>query len=662
MAGTGETDVNAETGQAGAASSGTSVSGAASSGSGTGAASSGTPVSGPASAASGTGARRRGRTPPLDPRLLRYARAARSALVISAAIVFAQTGVIVGFAWFLARALVGAIEGERLPALVPLIGAAAGLILLRALLIVASERVSALGAARASLQLRQALVAAVRTLGPRWMSQRNAAGLAVTAGHGLEALDAYFGRYLPQLVATAITMPIVVVAILIADPVSGLIVIVTIPLIPLFMVLIGLATRAVQRRQLDTLGRLATRFADTVGGLGTLKIFGRQHRAADSIETVTRDYKRETMAVLRVSFLSGFALEFLASISVAIVAVTIGLRLLGGELGLLVGLFVLLLAPEAYLPLRQVGVQFHAAAEGVAATDGVFAVLDAAAALPAGVHDTRTAAPLEPRVPDARQRSGPSRSPSPGPSGPSARSGPSRPPILEARGLRVRYGELLLPPVDVAVGAGEIVLLEGPSGAGKSSVLAALLGFVDHEGTVIVHGRTTDAASARGVLAWAGQRPGLLAGTVRENVALGADAVDDPLVRGCLDAAQAGDIDLGRELGAGGSGLSGGQAQRVAVARALYRRRSGRAEVLALDEPSSALDAATEAALWTALRREADGGAGILLVSHRTTARTIADRIIRLDSALGAAPSAASNAASTTAPTTASTSAAEDPA
>ncbi|MBN9187425.1 MAG: hypothetical protein J0I62_02850, partial [Microbacterium sp.] len=199
MAGTGETDVNAETGQAGAASSGTSVSGAASSGSGTGAASSGTPVSGPASAASGTGARRRGRTPPLDPRLLRYARAARSALVISAAIVFAQTGVIVGFAWFLARALVGAIEGERLPALVPLIGAAAGLILLRALLIVASERVSALGAARASLQLRQALVAAVRTLGPRWMSQRNAAGLAVTAGHGLEALDAYFGRYLPQL-------------------------------------------------------------------------------------------------------------------------------------------------------------------------------------------------------------------------------------------------------------------------------------------------------------------------------------------------------------------------------------------------------------------------------------------------------------------------------
>ncbi|KLD31644.1 ABC transporter ATP-binding protein, partial [Xanthomonas perforans] len=144
------------------------------------------------------------------------------------------------------------------------------------------------------------------------------------AGHGLEALDAYFGRYLPQLVATAITMPILIGAITLADPLSGLIVVLTIPLIPLFMVLIGWATRGVQQKQYRTLGRLAARFADTVEGLGTLKAFGRQHRAADSIETITRDYKRETMTVLRVSFLSGFALEFLASISVAIVAVTIG--------------------------------------------------------------------------------------------------------------------------------------------------------------------------------------------------------------------------------------------------------------------------------------------------------------------------------------------------
>ncbi|MDF2492360.1 MAG: ABC-type transport system, partial [Microbacterium sp.] len=245
---------------------------------------------------------------PVDPRLLRYSSASRGSL------------------------------GE----LVPVLAGAAGLALLRGLLIVASERTSAVGAARASLQLRDRLVRAVEHLGPGWLAERNTSSLAVTAGHGLEALDAYFGRYLPQLVATAVTMPILILAILIADPISGVTVIVTIPLIPIFMVLIGLATRAVQKRQYATLHRLAARFSDTVAGLGTLKIYGRQHRAADGIETVTRDYKRETMSVLRVSFVSGFALEFLASISVAIIAVTIGFRLLGGEMPLLVGLFVLL--------------------------------------------------------------------------------------------------------------------------------------------------------------------------------------------------------------------------------------------------------------------------------------------------------------------------------
>jgi ATP-binding cassette subfamily C protein CydD len=314
----------------------------------------------------------RGSNRPVDPRLLRYSTASRGFLLVTAAIVLAQTGVILGFAWLITVALVGALDGDPIRDLLPALLGAAGLALLRGLLIAASERTSAIGAARASLQLRERLVRSVEALGPAWLSERNTSSLAVTAGHGLEALDAYFGRYLPQLVATAITMPVLILAILVADPLSGITVIVTIPLIPIFMVLIGLATRAVQNRQYATLQRLATRFSDTVAGLGTLKIFGRQHRAADGIESVTREYKRETMSVLRVSFMSGFALEFLASISVAILAVTIGFRLLGGEMPLLVGLFVLLLAPEAYLPLRQVGVQFHAAAEGVAATDEIF--------------------------------------------------------------------------------------------------------------------------------------------------------------------------------------------------------------------------------------------------------------------------------------------------
>lgn len=531
------------------------------------------------------------RVRPVDPRLVRYASASRSFFAVSAAIVLAQTGVVVGFAWALTSALVGAIDGHPLGELAGFVAAAAALVVLRGLLIAASERVSARGAAAASLQLRERLVGAVATLGPGWLGRRNAASLSVTAGHGLEALDAYFGRYLPQLVATVITTPILLGAIAIADPLSGLIVVLTLPLIPLFMVLIGLATRTVQKKQYGTLGRLAARFADTVEGLGTLKAFGREHRAADTIEKVTRDYKRETMTVLRVSFLSGFALEFLASISVAIVAVTIGFRLLSGDLTLLVGLFALLLAPEAYLPLRQVGVQFHAAAEGVAATEEILDALDAARTAPASEGPVATGA------------------------------------TLELRDVRVERGAHRMPTVSLSVGPGEVVLMTGPSGAGKSSVLAALLGYADHDGEVLLDGRPV--AHARVAVAWAGQRPGLVSGTVAENVALGSDA-DPAAVAAALADAAADDLDPATPLGARGAGLSGGQAQRVAVARALYRARTSGTRILVLDEPSSALDAETEAHVWRTLRAEADRGAGVLLVSHRPSAREIADRVVDL--------------------------------
>ena len=532
------------------------------------------------------------RVRPVDPRLVRYASASRSFFAVSAAVVLAQTGVVVGFAWALTSALVGAIDGRPIGELTGFVAAAAALVAVRGLLIAASERVSARGAAAASLQLRERLVAAVTTLGPGWLGRRNAASLSVTAGHGLEALDAYFGRYLPQLVATAITTPILIGAIALADPLSGLTVVLTIPLIPLFMVLIGLATRAVQKKQYGTLGRLAARFADTVEGLGTLKAFGREHRAADTIEKVTRDYKRETMTVLRVSFLSGFALEFLASISVAIIAVTIGFRLLSGDLSLLVGLFVLLLAPEAYLPLRQVGVQFHAASEGVAATEEIFDALDAARLAPT------TEAPA-----------------------------PAAGTVLELRDVRVDRGAHRMPTVSLSVGPGEVVLVTGPSGVGKSSIVAALLGYAEHSGEIRLDGRPV--AHARAAVAWAGQRPGLVSGTVAENVALGADVDRDTIATALADAGAA-DLDPATPLGAGGAGLSGGQAQRVAVARALCRSRTAGARILVLDEPSSALDADTEAHVWRTLRREADAGAGVLLVSHRPSAREIAARVIDL--------------------------------
>lgn len=541
----------------------------------------------------------RERSRPVDPRLLRHARASRSFFALIGLIALAQTAVIVSIAWLLTQAITGVIDGMPLSQLTVTLGLLVAAFAARSALLWLREWASARAAARVEAQLRAGLADAVGRLGPGWLSTRNSAKLAVTAGRGLDALDAYFGRYLPQLVLTVIATPVILGVMWWQDWISGLTVLLTLPLIPIFMVLIGLATRTVQQRQWQTLTHLAARFSDTVQGLSTLKVFGRQGRAAASIQRVTDDYRRETMRVLRISFLSGFALEFLASISVAIIAVSVGFRLLDGSLVLSVGLFVLLLAPEAYLPLRQVGVQFHAAAEGVAATDDVFAVLDAAESVPA--RSTERAAST-------------------------ARSGD-----LVLQDVAVRYGDTVLPPVSLVARPGTVTVIEGPSGAGKSSVFAALRGAAAWSGTATYGDADLAHLSPARWLAWSGQQPGLIAGTVASNVALGDADADRALVTTALALATADDLDPDLVLGVQGSGLSGGQAQRVAVARAIHRHLAGRAGVIALDEPSSALDATTEAALWANLRALADRGATVLLISHRTTARGIADGVVRLE-------------------------------
>ncbi|MFS0866670.1 thiol reductant ABC exporter subunit CydD [Microbacterium sp. 179-B 1A2 NHS] len=534
------------------------------------------------------------RQPPVDPRLLRYAAASRGFFIAIAAIGLGQTASIVGFASLTTRAIVDAIAGREVAGTLLALG---GVVAARAVLAWLRDLVAARAAARVESDLRGALLDALDRLGPRWLAEQSTARLALVAGRGLESLDAYFGRYLPQLVQTVIATPILIAVMWWADWISGLTVLLTIPLIPVFMILIGLATRRVQDEQWATLGALASRFADTVRGLSTRIVYGRQHRAADSIERVTDDYRRETMRVLRVSFLSGFALEFLASISVAIVAVSIGFRLLDGSLLLPVGLFVLLLAPEAYLPLRQVGVQFHASSEGVAATRDVFAVLDAA------------------RAASVPRRGG--------------AADPAAPQELTLTAVSVRG----LPPVTLRARSGDVVLLEGPSGSGKSSLLAALRGVAPVTGSLTLSGRDVTTLAPSDWLAWAGQQPGLVAGTIAANVRLGDDDCPDGIVAEALRLAGAPDLDPARELGVLGSGVSGGQAQRIAIARAFARHLRGRAGVLALDEPSAALDPHTEDALWRSIRRLADDGALVLIVSHRQSARAIADTVVRLQPA-----------------------------
>lgn len=544
---------------------------------------------------------------PVDPRLLRYAPSARRYLTASALIAMAQTAVTVAFSWLLAGAITGVVEGRGADA--AQLGLLAAVVVVRGILIWASEAWGLRAAAGAGVELRQALIAAIGRHGPAWLANRNQAALAVTAGHGLDALDPYFSRYIPQLVLTVVATPVIVGVMWLADWPSGLTAALTLPLIPLFLVLIGLATRGVQRRQLQVLQQLAARFADTVQGLSTLRIFGRERRAAERTRDTAEQYRRETMRVLRFSFLSGFALELLSSLAVALIAVTVGFRLLAGDMQLGIGLFVLLLAPEAFLPLRQVGVQFHAAAEGVAATEQVFEVLDeeggalrrSSQSAPDGgaVHPASAGAASPVTATDAG--------------------------TLRVRDLRVRD----LPPVSFDAAPGTITLIEGPSGAGKSSLLAALRGAVAFAGDALLDGVDVRRLAPSDWLAWAGQRPGLLQGTVAENVALGDRQPDAARIRRALEDACAPNLDPATPLGVQGAGLSGGQAQRVAVARALYRLGAG-AGVLALDEPSSALDAETERRLWASVRATADAGATVLLVSHRRSARDIADRIVEL--------------------------------
>jgi ATP-binding cassette subfamily C protein CydD len=569
---------------------------------------------------------------PIDPRLLRYASASRWFLLAGGVVGLLQTVSIIAAAWFATALIVGVIDGRSVEQLAPHLGAFAGVVAARALLVWLLDLLAARGAARVKSQLRVRVVAALGELGPAWLAGRNSARVTTVVAQGLDALDGYFARYLPQLILTAVATPVIVLVLLMHDLSTGIVVIVTLPLIPLFMVLIGWATQAVQRRQWSALTRLASGFLDVVDGLSTLTIFGRQHRQVQRIDRVTEEYRSRTMAVLRVTFVSGFVLELAGSLSVALVAVSVGLRLVSGDLALTVGLFVLLLTPEAYLPLRQVGAQFHAAADGVAAADEVFEILDAAAAVRVaasavpgpvgGVAHTDSAA--------VSVTSGHAL-PEPGPSmrGLSARGLSSR--GLSVRGLTVRYGDrTVVDALSADFAPGRVTAVTGPSGAGKSSLVAAVLGLVPSEGAVTFDGRPIEPAAARRIVAWAGQRPSLTAGSVADNVALGSGAVDAETLREALRLAAAGHIDPALELGVGGAGLSGGQAQRVALARAYYRAIRLSCPVVILDEPSSALDRATELELIAGFERLAATGVAVVVVSHRAVIIEAADSVLEL--------------------------------
>lgn len=482
------------------------------------------------------------------------------------------------------------------------------------------------GAATVKSQLRARVIAAVDAGGSKTLGQHSSAHVATLLGQGLDAMDGYIGKYVPQLILTAVATPLVVAALLMADLVTGITVILTLPIIPVFMVLIGMATQAVQRRQWRLLGTLAQGFLEVVQGLSTLMVFGRQHRQVDRIASVTEHYRRSTMKVLRLSFLSGFTLELAASLSVALVAVSVGVRLIDGDIGLALGLFVLILVPEAYLPLRQVGAQFHAASEGIAAADDVLTLLESAPApsAPALSSSAPTGHSLLPSDDDAAttDHSTPSRA-------------TSAVPALAVRDLTVRRGDrVVIDRLTAEWMPGTVLAITGPSGAGKSSLLGAILGFVEADGVVELDGEALSAADRAHRIAWAGQRPELTGGTLDVVVALGSPSVDAELVQRSLAWAAVDDVPRDTELGAAGEGLSGGQAQRVALARAHYRAIERDSSIVLLDEPTSALDSVTESRVIEGLRQLANQGRLVVVVTHRRAVMAAADALLTVEGVL----------------------------
>jgi ATP-binding cassette, subfamily C, bacterial CydCD len=552
---------------------------------------------------------------PLDPRLLRFARSTRGFIALVVVLGAVTAALVITQARLLSGIIVQVTSGDvSWDAIRTSILAVALVFLARAAIAWLTEVGAVRSSARAKEELRQSAVDQVLRLGPAGPGAHSPGETAALITRGIDALDGYYSRYLPQLVLAVIVPVAVLLTVLGQDLLSAVIIAVTIPLIPVFMILIGMYTRSRVDRQWRTLAMLSGHFLDLVSGLPTLKIFGRAKSQSAAILAIGDRYRSTTMGVLRVSFLSSLALELLATLSVALVAVSVGLRLAEGQITYSVALFVLLLAPEAYLPLRLVGQHFHAAAEGLGAADRLFTILETP--VPVGGEAT---------LPDG-------------------------PVAIEVDGLAVTYPQRPAPALAQATFTalpGTVTAVVGGSGGGKSTLLTAILGFAPASaGSIVLRAgeteidlRSADLAAWRSRVAWVPQRAHLPSAglaetpTVAEAVRLGApDAAEADLWQALRDAGMADDIQalpegLETRLAADGSGFSVGQRQRLSLARALLSR----ADVVLMDEPTAALDTSTERAVIDAIRRLAERGTTVIVVAHRPALIEIAHQIIRLD-------------------------------
>ena len=481
----------------------------------------------------------------------------------------------------------------------------------RALLVWLGEISASRVAIRIKTDLRDRLFAHIVALGPAYTRGERTGELTAAAVDGIEALDAYFSQYLPQLVVSTLVPVSILLFVFPLDPLSGLVLLLTAPLIPFFMFLIGRGAELVTRRQYETLSRLSAHFLDSLQGLTTLKLFGQSRAQARNIEKVSDQYRDTTLKVLQVTFLSAFALELLATISTAIIAVEVGLRLLYARMGFQEALFLLILAPEFYLPLRMLGLRFHAGMAGTSAARRIFQILD----IPLPQSDSAAASNGN-RIPGGAQDNL----------------------TIELCGVTYRYPDETRPAledVSLQIAAGQHIALVGPSGAGKTTLANLLLRFMEPTaGKIRIDGGDmsgTPVDQWRERIGWVPQNPHLFHDTIGANIRLGkADASQDELEQAARAAHLDDFIDSLPErydtlIGEGGARLSSGQAQRLALARAFLRD----APVLIMDEPTSSLDPETETLLEESTRALMHGRT-VITIAHRLNTVAHADQIVVL--------------------------------
>ena len=539
---------------------------------------------------------------PLDPRLLRRVRPARVALAIDVLFGFLATIALLLQATLFASIVARAFQHRTTdPRAIIAFGA---VVIARALFASSFEATGRRAAALVTSELRMALVERRLIGAPRAVDGAEAGEIATAAVAGVDGLEAYFARYLPQLVL-AVLVPVAVLAWTAAiDLTSAAIMLVTLPLIPVFMTLIGRYTESKTRARWVALTRLSNHFLDVVRGLPTLRAFNRGASQADRIEEVSEAYRRTTMETLRVSFLSGAVLDLAATLATALVAVTLGVRLVEGSVGFRPALTVLLLTPELYVPLRSLAAQFHVSADGLAAAERILDLLEAPEGRPSGTEHVPTSwgsirfEHVTIENPD--------------------------------RGSRVLDG------FDLTIERGEVVTLVGASGAGKSTVAALMLGLRSPDaGSITVGGAdlaTIDLREWRTQVAWVPQRPTVFRGSVRDNIAIGNPSATDEQIDLAAEAAGLDEVirELPRgyetRLGEGARSLSAGETRRVAVARALARQ----AHLVILDEPTANLDAESARTIAASIR-ELTPDQAVLLIAHNPELARSADRVVRIE-------------------------------